>query len=291
MSPASVQPHIPSFPAIPAKTKAEEAAFAPCRMCWGVQSSPTAVPGSREGGPRGFAEAQGQERGAGAQSGRGGLPGGFCSLPVPGKTQPQKRDVAPTALSSPRTLPSPALARGGSTGGAAPGFGNLIRAVPGAGAALGSPAGAGAAEQVWARLLHGSGQFRGPWKRAVSAETGKGPYKHHSKVGTPREAPGAVEGAASAGCAGGGREVRVDVEMARGEGRRAAPLLISLLPHGISMWHYPCCAAGQATLPGNQICTNRMFGPTTSALGSFKKWVIKTQSCGRGLLESAPGDP
>lgn len=195
MSPASVQPHIPSFPAIPAKTKAEEAAFVPCRMCWGVQSSPTAVPGSREGSPRGFAEAQGQERGAGAQSGRGGCPEG--SVPSQSRVrQPQKRDVAPTALSCPRTLPSPALARGGSTGGAAPGFGNLIRAVPGAGAALGSPAGAGAAEQVWARLLHGSGQFRVPWKRAVSAGTGKGPYKHHSKVGTAREAPGTVEGAA-----------------------------------------------------------------------------------------------
>lgn len=30
----------------------------------------------------------------------------------------------------------------------------------------------------------------------MSAGTGKGPYKHPSKVGTPREAPGAVEGAA-----------------------------------------------------------------------------------------------
>lgn len=38
MSPASVQPHIPSFPAIAAKTKAEGAALEPCRMCWGVQS-------------------------------------------------------------------------------------------------------------------------------------------------------------------------------------------------------------------------------------------------------------
>lgn len=45
MSPASVQPHIPSFPAIAAKTKAEGAALEPCRMCWGVQSW--------EGGPRG----------------------------------------------------------------------------------------------------------------------------------------------------------------------------------------------------------------------------------------------
>lgn len=47
MSCASAWPRIPSFPAIPAKTKAEEAALAPCRMCWGVQSSPSAVPGSR----------------------------------------------------------------------------------------------------------------------------------------------------------------------------------------------------------------------------------------------------
>lgn len=54
----------------------------------------------------------------------------------------------------------------------------------------------------------------------------------------------------------------------------------------------PCCAAGWAELPGNQICMNRMFGPTTSALGSFKKMGDKNIShVGGGLLESAPGDP
>lgn len=160
MSPASVQPHIPSFPAIPAKTKAEEAAVAPCRMCWGVQSSSTAVPGSREGGPRGFAEAQGQECDARARSGRGGgCLEGFVPFQPRVRHSPRGRDVALSAPSSPpRALPSPALAGGGSTGEAALGFGNLIRAVPEAGAALASPAGAGAAEQVWARLLHGSGQ-------------------------------------------------------------------------------------------------------------------------------------
>lgn len=105
MSPASVQPHIPSFPAIPAKTKAEEAAFAPCRMCWGVQSSPTAVPGSREGGPRGFAEAQGQERGAGAQSGRGGCPEG--SVPSQSRVRHSPRNETWHPLPSPPPGHSP----------------------------------------------------------------------------------------------------------------------------------------------------------------------------------------
>lgn len=46
----------------------------------------------------------------------------------------------------------------------------------------------------------------------------------------------------------------------------AAQLLLSLLSHGIFIWHCPCCAAGWAELPGNQTCINRMFGPTPSAL-------------------------
>lgn len=110
----------------------------------------------------------------------GGLPGGLCSLPAPGKAQPQgtRRDTHCPVLPL-RALPAPALPHSGSTGGAAPGFWNLIRAVPGAGAALGSPAGAGAAEQVWAQLLHGSGQSPVPW--VVSAGAGKGPCKPPEK--------------------------------------------------------------------------------------------------------------
>lgn len=147
----------------------------------------------------------------------GGLRGGLCSLPAPGKAQPQRMCPMQCPILPPKALPSPALARGGSTGGAAPGFGNLIRAVPGAGAALGSPAGAGAAEPVRARLLHGSGQCRVPQRSPWCCG--------RSCLGV--------------GCAGGRREAHADVGMARGESRRAAQLLLSLLPHGISMWQYP----------------------------------------------------
>lgn len=173
----------------------------------------------------------------------------------------------------PQALLSPALAGGGSTRGAGLGFGNLIRAVPGAGAALGSPAGAGAAEQVWARLLHGSGQFPVPW--AVSAGTGKGPYKHHSKVGTPKEASGAVEGAP---WVWGALEAGERLMLMWGRQGGSTTHLIAALPWRFHVALSPRCAAGRAELPGNQICMNRMFGLTTSALGSFKKMGDKNIS-------------
>lgn len=189
--------------------------------------------GSREGGPGAGTRCQSPER-----VGRGGL----CSLPAPGKAQFHRtRRGTPCPVLPLRALPAPALARGSSTRGAAPGFGNLIRAVPGAGAALGSPAGAGAAEQVWAQLLHGS---------AIPSAVRKGPYKLHSEVGIPREAPWCCgRSCLGAGCAGDRREVRVDVGMARGEGRRGSTTPpVTALP-----WHFHvalsllCCWMGRTS--------------------------------------------
>lgn len=117
MSAASVQPRIPSFPATPAKKKNKKhkgrggGSFAPCGMCWGVQSCPAAVPGSTDGAPGAFAEAQGQQRGAGARSRQGELPGGFLFAASPGEETWHRPPPAPGIL-----LPSPAQHRRSCSG-------------------------------------------------------------------------------------------------------------------------------------------------------------------------------
>lgn len=85
--PGSGQPHVPSFPAIPAKTKGEEAALPPARFVLARSAAAAGQPrspppplrlplrrrGCRKGGPG---------RDAGAQS-KCGLRGWFCSLSSP----------------------------------------------------------------------------------------------------------------------------------------------------------------------------------------------------------------
>lgn len=247
-TPGSVQPHIPSFPAIPAKNKGRGGGSSAGMVCaggfcgssWAAVLAPAAPSSCASAAvfagrvvPGALLRLGGEERDAGAQS-KCGLRGCFCSLSSPAvmepvyatapESRPRDDQRCCKALGCPSApahcpscsfpaplfpqsllgapLPSPRPRRQHpKERRAALGFGNLIRVVLEADASARplapssvSQAGAKAAEQVWTRLLHGSGQTPNcsvPWKRAVSAGDGrKVPTNTGSKccsVGTPRQ--------------------------------------------------------------------------------------------------------